>query len=421
MATIIIGIAVLFFLEHGLKWFFEKTKIPDLLIIVAIGYTLGPILGIINPEDLGKVGGVIATTALIIILYEGGLNLSAKQLLSSSLPALGITTLCFFSITAIAVFFYFSLLGKDFTTSILAGLAIGSTSSAIVIPMVRTLSISDKTKTILGLESAFTDVMAIVLFLLVVDSVAVGSFHASDLLIGIGPKTVFAIAMGLGGGLFWAFLKKSYSHLVNMAFAGEAWALLNYGLIEVSGHNGAIGVLSLGFMLGNLDLLPSWLKNHVNNIPFSLQDMSLLSEVTFLLRSFFFLYLGILIKFSDLTTVIVAIFISILVFITRYISVKLLFKANKYSMLDAMVATAMGPRGLACAVLATIPLQRGLPEGQWIQDIVFAIIPITILMTAIFVAISENKKSRLLLEKLFSNYSDALQPTVPKEKNSEYL
>jgi NhaP-type Na+/H+ or K+/H+ antiporter len=421
MATIIIGIAILFFLQYGLKWFFEKTKVPDLLIIVAIGYTLGPILGIINPEDLGKVGGVIATTALIVILYEGGINLSAKQLLSSSLPALGITTLCFFSIIALAAGTFFLFLGKDLSTSILAALGIGSTSSAIVIPMVRTLTISDKTKTILGLESAFTDVMAIVLFLLVADSIVLGSFQASNLIIGIGPKTLMAIAMGLGGGLFWAYLKRSYSHLVNMAFAGEAWALLNYGLIEASGYNGAIGVLSLGFMLGNLDLLPLWLKHKVNHIPLTLHDMSLLSEVTLLLRSFFFLYLGILIKFSDPLTVLVAIVVSILIFVTRYLSVKFLFKADKYSRLDAMVASAMGPRGLACAVLATIPLQRGMNEGQWIQDIVFAVIPISILLTAVFVAISENQKSRTIFGKLFSNYSDAVQPAGTNSKNSEYL
>ncbi len=417
MATVIIGIAVLFFLEHGLSWFFEKTKIPDLLIIVAIGYALGPLSGIIDPSDLGKVGGVVATTALIVILYEGGLHLSTRDLLVSSLPALSITTVGFFLVTGAITLICYTFAMQSWSTSLLVAMGLGSTSSAIVIPMVKQLSITDKTKTILGLESAFTDVIAIVIFLLLVDSFAAGTFRPMELIVGLGPKTVLAGLMGIFSGFIWAYIKKNYSRMVNMAFAGEAWALLTYGIIEATHHNGAIGVLTLGFMLANLNLFPDWLKNKVSTIPVTPGDMSLLSEITFLLRGLFFLYLGLLIKFSDWTVVILALFISIIIFMTRYFAVKLLFNPEKYSQLDAMVTTAMGPRGLACAVLATIPLQRGLNDAQWIQDVIFAVIPITILLTAIFVALSENKKFRSYFKKLFQNYPDAApQPTVPIEE-----
>ena len=415
MATVIIGIALLFFLGHGLSWFFEKTKIPDLLILVVLGYILGPLLGFINPEDLGKVGGVVATTALIVILYEGGLHLSARDLLTSSLPAFGLTIVGFVLIVASGTIISYGIAFQPLPISLLLGVGIGSTSSAIVIPMVKKLSITDNTKTVLGLESAFTDVLTIVIFLVLVDAFASGQFSTQELLVGIGPKTVIAGLMGIGSGLTWAFIKKRYSRLVTMAFAGEAWAMLTYGVIESTQHNGAIGVLTLGFMLANLDLLPDWLKNQVSNVAVSYKDMSLLSEVTFLLRTFFFLYLGLLIQFSDWKIVLLAFVISAMIFITRYVAIRLLYSPQKYSRLDAMISTAMGPRGLACAVLATIPLQRGIEGGQWLQSALFAIIPITIALTAIFVALSENQKFRNKLEKLFSKYSDAaLQPTVPE-------
>jgi NhaP-type Na+/H+ and K+/H+ antiporter len=63
-----------------------------------------------------------------------------------------------------------------------------------------------------------------------------------------------------------------------------------------------------------------------------------------------------------------------------------------------MTVTAMGPRGLACAVLATIPFQRGFVDGIFVQNVVFAVIPLTILVTAILVALFENNKVRAKLQ-----------------------
>lgn len=253
-----------------------------------LGYLMGPVLGFINPADLGKVGGVVATTALIVILYEGGLHLSARDLLTSSLPAFGLTIVGFVLIVTVGALLGYTVAFQPLPISILLGVGIGSTSSAIVIPMVKKLSISDNTKTVLGLESAFTDVLTIVIFLVLVDAFSSGHFSTQELLVGIGPKTIIAGLMGIGSGLTWAYIKKKYSRLVTMAFAGEAWALLTYGIIESTKHNGAIGVLTLGFMLANLDLLPNWLKSQVSNVAVSYKDMSLLSEVTFLLRTFSF-------------------------------------------------------------------------------------------------------------------------------------
>ncbi|MCB0406808.1 MAG: cation:proton antiporter [Bdellovibrionales bacterium] len=406
MEIIIIGLAVLFFLGHALNWFFIKTKIPDLLILVILGYTLGPILGVINPSDLGKVGSILSTTALIVILYEGGIHLSAKDLLTSSLPAL-LLSLVGFGLIAIVGGLVAYLIGmQSIVVAALLGVGIGSTSSAIVIPMVKPLSIADKSKTVLSLESAFTDVLAIVIFLGLVESAASGNYNAGMLILGIGSKPIISLAIGLGSGLLWAFIKKRFAPLVSMAFAGEAWALLTYGAIELVNMNGAIGVLALGFALANLDLLPKFLRTQISAIPVSYNDMSLLSEITFLLRTFFFMYLGLLIQFSNLQIVLMAILLTVLIFATRYLAIRLLFSPKHYQRLDAMVSVAMGPRGLACAVLATVPLQKGIAGGEWIQQVVFALIPMSIFLTALFVSFSENEKMRSSMAKLFLMYPE---------------
>ena len=141
MADIIIGLGLMFFLGHALNWFFQQTKIPDLLILVIMGYLLGPTFGIIDAADFGKVGAVLSTTALIVILYEGGIHLSARDLMTSSLPALGLTILGFLSIVISGTLVAVGLGFQDWPIAILLGVGIGSTSSAIVIPMVKNLSI----------------------------------------------------------------------------------------------------------------------------------------------------------------------------------------------------------------------------------------------------------------------------------------
>ncbi|MBC85967.1 MAG: hypothetical protein CL677_02220 [Bdellovibrionaceae bacterium] len=406
MALAIVGIGIMFFLGHLLSWVFEKTKIPDLLILVVIGYVMGPVLGILDGQDFGAVGAVISTLALIVILYEGGLHLSAKDLLTSSLPAAGLSFLSFGFSILIGIICGYGFATQDISTGILLGVGIGSTSSAIVIPMVKFLSIHPNMKTVLSLESAFTDVLTIVIFLVLVQSFAAGTFEAKNLIIGLGPNTLIAAAVGISSAFTWSLIKKRYSSALPNAFAGEAWALLTYGGLELAGLNGAIGVLTLGFSLANLNLLPQWTTKFINQSPVSFKEMSLLSEITYLLRTFFFIYLGILIQFNSMGTIFLALAICLLIFASRYLIIRMLFKTESNSRLDAMVATAMGPRGLACAVLATLPAQHGLAGGDFLRDTMFAIIPLSILFTALFVALSESPTMRAKISKFFTMYPE---------------
>ena len=191
-----------------------------------------------------------------------------------------------------------------------------------------------------------------------------------------------------------------------MVFASEAYALLSYGVIELSGYNGAMAVLALGFCLANLSLLPDWLQKFVSLNTVKHREMTLLAEISFLLKTVFFIYLGILIKFSSITVVLFAILISVMIFVTRYLCVRLVYKKSEYTKKDSMITVAMGPRGLACAVLATIPLQRGVAGGAWLQDTLFAMIPISIILTSIFVISSENPGVSKFFNRFFDGYQD---------------
>ncbi len=408
MELIIVGLAVLFFIGHALSWFFIKTKIPDLLILTMLGFLAGPMgLGWINADHFGKVGPVLSTVALIVILYEGGLHLSMQDLIRSSSSALILSLLSFASIVAAATFVLKPFL--PFNLALLTGVGIGSTSSAIVIPMVKFLSINKNTKTVLSLESAFTDVLTIIIFLSVLDSIQSKQYDIVQFALGLGSTPLISTSIGVGAGLFWAMIKKFWKNVDQLSFSGEAWSLLTYGAAELLQFNGAISVLALGFTLSNVNLLPSAF-GHIFNTEVSQKELSLLSTITFLLRTFFFIYLGLLIQFTSISMFLLAMLLCVLIFVTRYASAWLVLRRTLYPRLDAMTVVAMGPRGLACAVLATLPLQKGIEGGDFIQNLIFSIIPLSILLTSIFVSLSEKEGFRNKLSSLFKRYDESPSP-----------
>ena len=285
------GLALLFFTGHALRGFFSKTKIPDLLVVTLLGYIIGPVLGVVDAEHFGEIGNVLSTMALIVILYEGGIHLRAKDLVSSSWPTLKITVTGFVSviiaITAVGMMFAF----RDAQSAFLLALALSSTASAVVIPLVKTLSVSDSTKTVLSLESAITDILTIVLFLVAVDGLSTGEVDPKSILIAVGPNTLWAILCGFLFAIAWSFIKAVFNNILPKAFAGEAFALLVYGVTGSLGLNGALAVLAFGFTLGNLNLLPIRNAQQIVEELKNEYDMALLQEVSNVLRTFFFLVL----------------------------------------------------------------------------------------------------------------------------------
>ena len=413
MDIIIIGLSVLFFMGHALNWFFIKTKVPDLLILIILGFILGPsITGLIQPDlHLGQAGKVLSIITLIIILYEGGLHLSFKDLAESSLSALSLSLLSFLSITVVATVVLLSVL--PLMPAILVGVGIGSTSSAIVIPMVQPLSIQKQTKTVLSLESAFTDVLTIVIFLGLLEYLTAENSSGGKFFINLSSTPIMSVGIGVLAGIIWAFLRKK-TEVSRLPFAGEAAALLTYGILEFLSLNGAIGVLSLGFTLANINLLPPVVRDVLEDKPVTTNELTLLSAVTFLLRTFFFLYLGLLIQIKGFSAILYAFSLTGLIFATRYLSIRLVFKGKSFPRLDALTATAMGPRGLACAVLATLPLQRGLEDGEWIQNLIFAVIPLSILTTSLIVSFAEKDWFKNKIKPFYKSYPETLTPISAK-------
>jgi cell volume regulation protein A len=61
---------------------FRRTGFPDSLFLMLIGIILGPLLGVFLREEMLLVSPLLTTLTLMMILFEGGLNMEIYKVLS---------------------------------------------------------------------------------------------------------------------------------------------------------------------------------------------------------------------------------------------------------------------------------------------------------------------------------------------------
>jgi cell volume regulation protein A len=104
--------------------------------------------------------------------------------------------------------------------------------------------------------------------------------------------------------------------------------------------------------------------------------------LTFLVRAFFFVFVGLLASFVQLEYIVFGILATIAIYVGRVITARVSL-TKRFSKIDKRVTEAMIPRGLAAAVLATFPLTYGLPNAEAYPQIVFFIIMTSVIITTI--------------------------------------
>ena len=393
-------IGLLIFAAHLFTEIFSRKRIPDVLLLMVIGLVIGPIFGWVKPQDLGSVASVFTTITLVIILFESGTELNFHTLLNSIKGTMKLTTINFF-ITMIVVAGLTILIEKfDILTGLMLGAILGGTSSAVVIPMVGQLKISQKGGIILILESAFSDVLCIVFAWAFLEALQSGDLNVGQTLGDIISSFILASIIGLIAAIFWSYILDKVRHVKNSILTTPAFVFIVYGFNEWLGFSGAIAALAFGIGMANIDYFYRHgliIRRIFKTQPSMLNDTEkqLFSEVVFLLKTFFFIYIGISIKLEQSRPILIGFIISVVLFALRILIVKLSFhgKNDELPVDDKIFMSGIVPKGLAAAVLATIPVQLGIAGAEAIQNTVFAVILFSITFTSVLVPILERENA----------------------------
>ena len=388
IALIVLLLGALVFLGHFFDTLFNIFKIPDLLFLMIIGLICGPLLGLITPEQFGFVGPIFAVITLIIILFEGGVNLKIDAVIGSLRDAT-ILTLLNFSLT---VFIVASLSMLAFQLSLLvalmAGVIVGGTTSAVVIPLVRYLNLREESIAILSIESALSDVLCIVTFIAILEIYQFGELDIGFISGRLLASILVALILGIGGGIGWTYIHNKIA-ICKDIFSTPAFVFILYGMVEWLGFSGAIAALAFGVTLGNIHYVKNiFAKDIADGIELTRTERLFFSETVFLLKTFFFIFIGISLNFTQISILLAGITMTVFFYAIRIPVVGFVIPRS-IPLWDAIVMSVMVPKGLAAAVLASIPIQEGIVEGFFIKELAYSIILFSIVFNSVLIVFLE--------------------------------
>ena len=377
--VILLAAGVVIFLGVAGEAFFKKTGIPDVAFLMILGVIIGPVLGIIQAEAVIQVVPYFAALALIIIMFDGGLNLDIKHIVKTAHYSFTLAIIGFILSVIIISLATHYVLEWTWLESILLASIVGGSSSAIVFGLVRNIRISEETKSILSFESAVTDILATIIAFILFEAVLAGHFDLQTLQETIGRAVVVGLVLGFGVGIPWMYISTKFGNAQHAYMLTLAILFVLFFLANSFGESGALTALVFGLMIGNKKHLSKILRFKVPKIE---RDDPTHNQLTFLVRSFFFVFVGLMATFGQIEYVIFGVVVTIAVYVGRMSLVKAVLRKG-FSKLDKSVTKSMIPRGLAAAVLATYPITMGLPNAELYPQMIFFIILSSVIITTI--------------------------------------
>ena len=424
-------IGLLIFTAHLFSEIFSRKRIPDVLFLIIIGLLIGPVFHWISPDSLGNAGSLFSGITLVTILFESGTQLRFSALKDSFKGALKLTALNFV-LSAVATWLVGWLVLKlDPIVSMILGCMLGGTASAVVIPIVRQMHMSEKPAIMLILEAAIGNVFSIVLALALMQAIQSRHVEFGAILGDIFSSFILATVMGLIGAIFWALILDQVRNIKYSILTTPAFVFIIYGINEWMGFSGAIAALAFGIGMANIDgIYNAWLKKFIKKVPVNLNETerSLFSELVLLLKTFFFIYVGISIQIKRWEPIVIGLGISVLLFIIRIPAVRFaISKKEGIPEKELAFMSALNPKGLTAAVLATQALIF-IPElevAMFVRNIVFSVILSSIVINSILIPLidRENGVYRFYLRMLSFNQKmkNAVAKTTEEVFHSEVI
>lgn len=422
IAVAVTAIGTIIFLAHLFAAFFEHSRVPDVLPLVLIGLIIGPITGLATIQHFGEVGPVFANLTLVIILFESGLNMKLTSLRRALGPAAILGFLGYILSVVVVVVTTKYLFKIPDISALILGTILGGTAASVAVPLLKGLNLQERSRTALLLESVLGNVLSIVVTLALMKAVEMDKLAVTMVLRDITASFTMACIVGAIFGYLWSSLLVRIRTLAHTKFTTPAFVCISYGIAEMFGFSGMLAALAFGIVMGNAERLPqsklsssTWLRP----ITLNEDERALFAELVFLLKTFFFVYLGISIESFGMELIYAGSIIVLWLFIARPLVVRLALPTKKTTKEDATIACIMIPRGLAAAVLASIAVSKGIEDAVILQSVAYSVVIVSIAMTALFSFFCERKFALFTkpYSLIFTGYKENPVPTDERENN----
>jgi cell volume regulation protein A len=362
------ALAVLLLVSALLTRASERLSLPVALIFLLIGMAAGSEgIGRIAFDDY-RLAFRMGYAALVLILFDGGLNTPRSVIAQALRPAILLATVGVVGTAGLMAFFAHAL-GLPWSAALLIGAVVSSTDAAAVFSVLRGSGLHLKRRVggTLEVESGMNDPMAVILTtLLTANLIAPLAMPAWHVALEIVRQIAFGVLAGYGVGYGGRWLLTRYRLPAGGLYPvlTVALALLAFGAPTVVGGSGFLAVYLAALILGNGEL------------PYRGTLLRVHDALAWLSQVAMFLVLGLLVFPSRLFDValiglVLALFLA---FVARPLVVALCLWPFNYTPRDVAYVGWVGLRGAVPIVLATFPVLAGAPGAERLFTIVFFIV-----------------------------------------------
>lgn len=347
--------------------FSERVGVPVVLAFLVLGMLAGSEgIGRIPFEDY-RLAFRLGTLALVLILFDAGLNTSVANIRRAAMPA-GILATVGVALTAGLVAFGAWLFGLSWGAALVLGAIVSSTDAAAVFAVLRggSLNLKPRVGTVIEAESGLNDPMAVIL-----------TIALTELVAGIAPlswdmawQVPLQLIVGAAVGIAFAMGLRRILERVRLTTGGlypvltSALAISAFGAATILQGSGFLAAYVAGIALG-AGRLPS--RGGLVRVHDALGWLSQIGM---------FLMLGLLATPSRLPQVAgLGIALGLfLAFVARPLAVALCIVPLGYRGRELAFISWVGLRGAVPIILATFPLFAGLKDAERIFDLVLFIV-----------------------------------------------
>jgi len=379
-------IAGIIFLGFSGEIFFKRTRISYFLFLIFVGIMLGPIFHVFPREPLVPVLGIFSSFTLIMVLFYSGMDMKIREVIRGSpRTLLQVAIYVVISIFSIGLFGHF-VLKWGLIQSMMFGCMIGGeTTAAVVVPLTRSLTLQAKTVTFLTLESLVNSILSIVFFVAFLDLYKHGTTSWIIPLQSIAESFLVGITIGLVLSISWLFILRYLRGLKYMYVFTLGLLFATYSITEVLNGSGLIAVLIFGLLLGNEKTVLLRLRQKFTISDMSEQFKEFQSEMSFLMETFFFVFLGLTFVIEPSTILynlaIASVFFAILLLI-RYFATRVSTRGSELEK-DKQIIFFICAMGIVPATLSIVGLNEGLPLANTFVNLVVYVIILTNIVTTV--------------------------------------
>jgi len=359
----------------------DRLRVPSVIFLIFAGVLVGPEgLDIITPAVFGDSLSAIVGLSVAIIVFEGAFHLHIERLREAPRETLRLVTVgAVISFLGTAVVVRYAL-DASWEIALLIGSLLIATGPTVITPIMNVVPVRDRVATTLETEGVVNDVTAAILAIVMFEFVVLETRGVPRLISEFGTRLGVGVLIGTTvAGVIWYLLRHVSLSVENAPQNARlvvlVASLLMYGMAEVIVPEAGIAAVATGgFVLGNTDL------------PYRDAIEQFKGDITLLVLSFVFITLASLLSLGDLLSLGIGglVVVAVVAGVIRPALVMLCTIGDRLTLGERLYVSAIGPRGIIPASVATLFALELQPEASGAATTLVGAVFLVIFATVVF-------------------------------------